>query len=181
MKIYTKTGDKGKTSLVGGKRVFKNDSRLEAYGNVDELNSFLGLLRSKLSEGVECERILSIQNTLFRVGAHLATDVHSTELSDAALVGEPLVLELESWIDEYDNSLPKLTNFIIYGEDEVSALAHVCRAVCRRTERSILTVYQENGLDDAVLRYMNRLSDFLFIFARIESKKHSEIDFFWKK
>ena len=113
MKIYTKTGDKGMTSLVGGKRTKKNDMRLNAYGSVDELNSFLGLLRSKISAKPISEQILEVQNTLFFVGAHLATDRESTSLTSASIVERSKIEALEIWIDEMDKVLPPLKNFII--------------------------------------------------------------------
>jgi len=181
MKIYTKTGDKGKTSLIGGQRVCKDCDRLNAYGTVDELNSFLGLLRAKTMDDDTKAVILDIQNTLFAVGAHLATDKKQTPLGEYAKIKEEKIAFLESKIDLIQNTLPPLTNFIIYGEDELSAICHCCRAIARRAERAIITVNQDNDIDEEVIRYMNRLSDFLFVLARLYAKKAEGVEFFWEK
>ncbi len=179
-KIYTKTGDKGTTSLVGGQRVSKTDIRLQAYGTVDELNAFLGLLKSKLS-GEERNIIHVIQNTLMRIGANLATDTTTTKLPDSAKISSENITFLEENIDKMNDQLPKLTNFIIYGEEETSALAHVCRAITRRAERMILEAKNQVIIDEYVVIYMNRLSDFLFVLARFLTKKNNSNDFFWEK
>ncbi len=181
MKIYTKTGDNGNTSLIGGKRVCKNCDRLNAYGTVDELNSFLGLLRAKIGNPDIKAMILDIQNTLFAVGAHLATDKKQTELGEYAKIKNQKITFLEDKIDLIQNSLPPLTNFIIYGEDELSAICHCCRAIARRAEREIITVNQDNDIDEEVIIYMNRLSDFLFVLARFLAKSMESEEFFWKK
>ena len=181
MKIYTKTGDKGTTSLIGGLRIQKNDIRLIAYGSVDELNSFLGLLRSKVSDSLIHEQILHIQNLLFNIGAHLATDRTVTELGSWGMIKEEDILYLESLIDAMDSELPRLNNFVIYGDSEISALCHVCRAVCRRSERDILTVSEYYAVDLDVLSFMNRLSDYLFVLSRYVNKNDEKDDFFWKK
>lgn len=181
MKIYTKTGDKGTTSLIGGERVMKNDLRLNAYGTVDELNSFLGLLRAKTAEGKMKELIEDIQNTLFAVGANLATDKSTTKVGDCALVGAEKVEKLEKNIDDFQSCLQSLTSFILYGEDEMSAICHCCRAIARRAEREILSVSQVDTLDDNILRYMNRLSDLLFVMARVYTKNEGGEELFWKK
>lgn len=181
MKIYTKTGDKGETSLVGGVRTSKNDIRLNAYGTIDELNSFLGLFRSKLTDVKEKNIILDIQNTLFCIGAHLATDKKTTKVSEFAKISDEKVSKLEELIDEIQKELPKLTEFIIYGEDELSSICHVCRAISRRAEREIITVNQIDTVDNNIMEYMNRLSDFLFVLARFNTKTNNKSDFFWKK
>lgn len=181
MKIYTKTGDNGTSSLIGGQRVSKDDIRLEAYGTVDELNSFLGLLRSKTKDVQIKAVIFDIQNTLFAVGAHLATDKKSTSLGKFAMIEDEKIAFLEEKIDEFQNNLPKLTNFIIYGKDEMSAICHCCRAIARRAERCVITVNQEDKVDDNIMRYINRLSDFLFVLARVYTKNAGGEDFFWEK
>ncbi|MCQ2329739.1 MAG: cob(I)yrinic acid a,c-diamide adenosyltransferase [Paludibacteraceae bacterium] len=181
MKIYTKTGDNGTTSLIGGQRVSKDDVRLEAYGTIDELNSFLGLLRSKTKNEHIKSMIFDIQNTLFAVGAHLATDKKSTAIGKYAMIEDEKIAFLEAKIDEFQNCLPKLTNFIIYGEDEISAICHCCRAIARRAERYIIAVNQVDKVDDNVMRYINRLSDFLFVLARVYTKNAGGEDFFWEK
>jgi cob(I)alamin adenosyltransferase len=181
MKIYTKTGDKGSTSLVGGKRVKKNDLRLQAYGTVDELNSFLGLLRAKSQDDEDKRLILDVQNLLFSIGAHLATDKDMSEESKCPKIEESDIQNIEKTIDFISNSLPKLNNFIVYGEDELSAICHVCRAIARRAERDIISVCQEYTVDDNVMVFMNRLSDLLFVLARRYTKKSSQDDFLWQK
>ena len=181
MKIYTKTGDKGSTSLIGGIRVSKDCDRLNAYGTVDELNSFLGLLRAKTSDDELKALILEIQNTLFAVGAHLATEKKQTPLGDYAKISEEKIDFLEQKIDIFQNALPPLTNFVVYGEDELSAICHCCRAIARRAEREIITVNQANDIDEQVIRYMNRLSDFLFVLARIYVKMSKCDENLWKK
>lgn len=180
MKIYTKTGDNGTTVLIGGSRVFKSDLRIKAYGTVDELNSFLGLLRSKLSEEGK-KIILEIQNTLFTIGANLATDTVKSEIGDFAKISEAKIRFLEDNIDKFEAQLPKINNFIVYGDDEISALCHVCRAVARRAEVEILSAEREYIIDKNLLAYINRLSDFLFVFARILGRKSSDANFFWQK
>lgn len=180
MKIYTKTGDKGTTSLVGGQRVSKTDIRLQAYGTVDELNAFLGLLKTKLS-GAERDMIHTIQNTLMSVGANLATDINTTKLPESVHILEDKITYLEANIDKMNEQLPKLTQFIIYGEEETSALCHVCRAITRRAERMILEAKNQVIIEENIVIYMNRLSDFLFVLARHLTKKNNLDDFFWEK
>ncbi len=170
MKIYTKTGDNGETSLVGGVRILKSDARLEAYGTIDELNSFIGLLRSKtLSEN---DFLLEIQQNLFIVGGYLATDQSRTKLRDSFALSEKVITTIEEKIDEMQKKLPPLDNFVIPGENELSSLSHVCRTITRRAERHI---YRLNGngnmnIDKNLKIYMNRLSDFFFLYARMLSK-----------
>lgn len=181
MKIYTKTGDTGKTFLIGGQRELKNHPRLNAYGTIDELNSFLGLLRSKTKDKNINRLIFDIQNTLFSVGANLATDTQTTKLMDFAKISDQKISEIEEIIDKIQEKLPEIKNFIIYGEDELSALCHVCRAIARRSEREIITVNQEVKIDDNILTYINRLSDLLFVLARYYCMQNQKTDFLWVK
>lgn len=181
MKIYTKTGDKGTTSLIGGKRVLKNSDKLNAYGTIDELNSFLGLLRAKTTDENIKTEILDIQNTLFNVGAYLALDENVEKIPEFAQISDEKIKKLEDLIDFFQENLPKITNFIIYGENELSAICHVCRAVCRRAEREIITVNQQYNIDTNLTTYINRLSDLLFVLARIYTKNEEKSDFLWKK
>ena len=181
MKIYTKTGDKGTTSLIGGKRVLKNSDKLNAYGTIDELNSFLGLLRAKTTDENIKTEILDIQNTLFNVGAYLALDENVEKIPEFAQISDEKIKKLEDLIDFFQENLPKITNFIIYGENELSAICHVCRAVCRRAEREIITVNQQYNINTNVTTYINRLSDLLFVLARIYTKNEEKSDFLWKK
>ena len=181
MKIYTKTGDKGTTSLIGGKRVLKNSDKLNAYGTIDELNSFLGLLRAKTTDENIKNEILDIQNTLFNVGAHLALDENVEKIPEFAQINDEKIKKIEDLIDFFQENLPKITNFIIYGENELSAICHVCRAICRRAEREIITVNQQYNIDNNIVTYVNRLSDFLFVLARVYTKNEEKSDFLWKK
>ena len=166
MKIYTKSGDRGRTSLATGKRVSKSDLRSEAYGTADELNSFVGLLRSVLmSSCCRCKEPIDVQlgwlqNRLFDLGAILAgLDMQLSEGS---------VNQLESWIDEMQEELPELRAFILPGGDEVVAICHVCRTVSRRLERSMVVWREESGEDvsEEVWQFVNRLSDYYFVLAR---------------
>ena len=168
MKIYTKTGDNGETSLVGGVRILKSDARLEAYGTIDELNSFIGLLRSKtLSEN---DVLLEIQQNLFIVGGYLATDQSRTKLRDSFVLSEKVITTIEEKIDEMQKKLPPLDNFVIPGENELSSLSHVCRTITRRAERHIYRLNGNMNIDKNLKIYMNRLSDFFFLYARMLSK-----------
>ena len=143
MKIYTKTGDKGMTSLVGGTRVAKTDVRLEAYGTVDELNAHLGLLVAYLSDGDDKTFLRQVQDTLFAVGSHLATDRRKTELKAASIITPGQVEAVERAIDSIDRLLPPLTAFVLPGGSLAAAQCHVCRTVCRRAERRILALADE--------------------------------------
>ena len=166
MKIYTKSGDKGRTSLATGKRVSKSDLRLEAYGTADELNSFVGLLRSKVVQlsvdwrmGIDAQ-LGWIQNRLFDLGAILAG-------SDMPLA-EGAVNQMEKWIDEMQEKLPELRTFILPGGDETVSVCHVCRTVARRLERSMVVWHEESSepLAEDVWQFVNRLSDYCFVLAR---------------
>lgn len=177
--VYTRTGDKGMTSLVGGTRVAKNDIRLEAYGTVDELNSEIGLLISLISDEHDIAFLRGVQNKLFVVGSNLATDQSITELQQASTVPAEAVEDMEHEIDRIDSALPVHKAFVLPGGCEASAVCHVCRTVCRRCERRILTLAQEAVVQDELMRYINRLSDYLFVLSRkinVDSKKD---EIFW--
>lgn len=164
MKIYTRTGDSGQTSLVGGKRVSKTHPRLEAYGTVDELSSHLGLLASLLTDHHHRQTILTIQQTLFSLSAILATEPESKWQPEPLSPSHTEKLEAE--IDHLQQQLPALHAFIIPGGSQAACQAHVCRTVCRRAERCILALTEEIEVSADVLRYVNRLSDYLFVLAR---------------
>lgn len=165
-KLYTKTGDKGKTSLLGGSKVSKSDLRIEAYGNVDELNSFLGYLKDQHEvEDKLKQQLYWIQENLFTIGSALATDPNFTGF-ELPKVTETEVSQLEVWIDKFDSEVPPLKNFILPGGHPVVSWSHVCRSVCRRTERSIVALGNNEKVDEVIVRFINRLSDYLFIFAR---------------
>ena len=164
MKIYTRTGDSGQTSLVGGKRVPKTHPRLEAYGTVDELSSHLGFLSSLLTDEHHRDVILSVQQTLFDLSAILATEAGSKWQPEP--LPASLVERLEAEIDTLQQKVPVMRAFIIPGGSQAASQAHVCRTVCRRAERCILALTEEIAVSAEVLRYVNRLSDYLFVLAR---------------
>lgn len=166
--IYTRTGDAGKTSLVGGVRVSKTHDRLEAYGTLDELNSFLGMLIALIDDEEERKNLLSIQNSLFAVGAYLATDVARTELREETYISDEDIARLEESIDRLDASLPALKAFVLPGGSYPASVCHVCRTICRRAERRMLSL-EESGICEIAANYkcfINRLSDYLFVLSR---------------
>lgn len=167
MKIYTKTGDAGTTSLVGGVRISKSDIRLDAYGTIDELNSFLGLLRAEMNNDDLQQFILHIQHNMFVIGGYLATDMTKSELSDSLQLNDREVVLIEKAIDEIEEKLPRLSNFVVPGENRISALCHVCRSITRRAERQIYALDKVAPVSVEVKKYINRLSDYLFVLARI--------------
>lgn len=180
-KIYTLTGDNGTTALVGGKRVDKDDVRVEAYGTVDELNSQIGLLarNPKLTYPGLPELILKIQNKLFNIGSYLATD-NQTKKEIWGLTDDD-VKELETKIDEMSETLPPMKAFILPGGSKLSCLADVCRTVTRRTERRVVTLSKTAPVDPLVIRYLNRLSDFFFVFARFNNVSNQVEEILWNK
>jgi len=176
MKIYTRTGDSGTTSLVGGTRVSKNSPRLNAYGTVDELNSHLGLLAADaLTPDDVRSQITMIQNTLFNLGAQLATEPDSKYRPPH--ITPQHIADLESLIDTLTESLPQQKNFILPGGTTVAAQAHIARTVARRAERLILDITP--AVDPEALRYINRLSDYLFTLARYLNHIHNHQDTPW--
>lgn len=165
-KVYTKTGDKGTTSLVGGVRISKSDDRLEAYGTVDELNSFLGLLDTQVTDEPIKEVITRIQSNLFNVGTHLATDQSQTPLYESAKLKEGEIEFLEQQIDQIMKELPERQGFVLPGGCHSAALAHVCRTICRRAERRAITLSEQAAISSEIIQYLNRLSDYLFVLAK---------------
>ncbi|MDR3235958.1 MAG: cob(I)yrinic acid a,c-diamide adenosyltransferase [Prevotellaceae bacterium] len=163
MKIYTKTGDKGATALVGGNRVPKNDIRVEAYGTVDELISFIGVLRTQSVTKVQDAALLRIEKCLMTAAAHLANDGTSKKLPNLT---EDDIRFLETEIDAMSAALPPLHAFVLPAPPASAAWCHVARSVCRRAERAALTVKQKSGVPDEVMIYLNRLSDYLFVLSR---------------
>jgi len=166
MNIYTKTGDDGTTGLVGGTRVPKDDIRLEAYGSVDELNSFLGLLRTEKLEEQDSEFIENVQHLLFRIGSWLATDTTVTEPRFVDPVPKEKLFSIETEIDNISEKLPKMHNFILPGGNRTSSLCHICRTICRRSERNVIKLSNIHRVDKNILIYLNRLSDYLFVLGR---------------
>ena len=165
-KVYTRGGDKGLTSLVGGQRVSKASTRLEAYGTVDELSSQLGLLAAMLAEGHDHDLIERIQNCLFNLCTNLATDQDQTPLYPSAHLPEGEIALLEQEVDAIMALLPERQGFILPGGTKEAAQAHVCRTVCRRAERLIVALSEEATVSPEVQQYINRLSDYLFVLAK---------------
>ena len=165
MKIYTKNGDEGMTSLVGGKRVKKCCARLDSYGSVDELNSFIGLLVTYITDEADIAFLQKIQGELFMVGGSLATDLSVSEAR--CEVTQAMISDIESEIDSLSVALPPLRSFVVPGGSRAAALAHVCRTVCRRAERCVFALIEEGGaVEENVAVYLNRLSDYFFVLAR---------------
>jgi cob(I)alamin adenosyltransferase len=165
MKIYTKTGDAGQTTLFGGKKVIKSAMRLHAYGTIDELSALLGLILCEQMDDVLRSEIQSIQKRLFFLSTDLATPLGSTATIER--IDAQKTLLLEEWIDRYDEILQPLTTFIVAGGTKLSALLHLARTVCRRAERWMVSLQEEEQINPECLKYMNRLSDYLFTVARI--------------
>ena len=180
-KVYTKTGDQGETSIIGGIRVKKSCERLEAYGTVDELSSHLGLLASMLPDGEDKDLIIRIQNNLFSVCSNLATDQSQTPLYDSARLPDGEIQVLEHKVDEIMNLLPERQGFILPGGTQAAALAHVCRTVCRRAERRIVALSEVAQISPETLQYVNRLSDYLFVLAKKINFNTGVSEIIWQK
>lgn len=178
MKIYTKTGDEGNTSLLGGKRLPKYHLRIEAYGTVDELNSFLGHLADQEVSQSHQSFIREIQETLFSIGSHLATEPENTQVK-LPEVSTTLLGALEESIDHMEEGLSPLKNFILPGGHPANSLAHVCRSICRRAERRIAQLHHSAPVDPQILAIFNRLSDWLFVFSRFISAKTQTKEVEW--
>lgn len=181
MKIYTKTGDDGTTGLVGGSRVKKFDIRLEAYGTVDELNATLGVLRSMSIAENDKLLIIEIQNKLFNIGSRLASDEKGEAYTANLAITDGNIELLEKAIDEYEHDLPELTHFILPGGDPASAQCHVARTVCRRAERRVLEFAGEIPIHINTVKYLNRLSDLLFVLSRKTASENGVAETAWKK
>lgn len=179
MKIYTKTGDKGQTSLVSGERVAKNHLRIEAYGTVDELNACIGLMKDSAKYRGAVERWEEIQSLLFSIGSHLAaTEKNKMPLPE---LEEGDINQLEADMDQMDGELQALRNFIIPGGDLSSSYAHMARTICRRAERRIIDLEAaELSIHPVILPFLNRLSDYLFTCARFLTLKHEGAETTWK-
>lgn len=165
MKIYTKTGDQGSTSLFGGKRVSKADLRIDTYGTVDELNSWIGVLRDQSVNQLRKEILVEIQDRLFTIGSILATEPENTKVKIPSLAESDITL-LEVKMDEMDAVLPPMRFFVLPGGNTSVSFGHVTRTVCRRAERLVISLDQTEKVDPLVIKYMNRLSDYLFMLCR---------------
>ena len=180
-KVYTKTGDKGTTSLVGGIRINKADVRLEAYGTVDELNSHIGLLSAYVKDITIDDVLTRIQSDLFIVGTHLATDQSQTPLYPSAILPENEVEFIENEIDKILSELPEKLGFVLPGGSVAASQAHVCRTVCRRAERCVLRLAQEATVGEEILQFLNGLSDFFFVLAKKMNIIDGNSEKIWQK
>lgn len=176
-KIYTRTGDEGYTSLAGGKRVPKTNERIEAYGTVDELNAFIACLLDTVDDREDREFLLRIQNNLFTLGAYLATE----NTAGSCPIAQEEIDALEKEMDQTDELVPPLKAFVLPGGCPSNSGAHVCRTVCRRAERSIYRIAGQERIDPVVLKYVNRLSDYFFLFARKQNFIHNISEITWDK
>ncbi|MCD8301810.1 MAG: cob(I)yrinic acid a,c-diamide adenosyltransferase [Prevotellaceae bacterium] len=177
--VYTRTGDTGTTSLASGQRVPKTNARLEAYGTLDELNSFIGLLMSNLTEEADRNFLLQVQNHLFSLGSRLATDAE--EIPWRCSVDEQAVADMEHAIDEADQVAGGWRGFVLPGGCQAASLAHVCRTVCRRLERRVYAMEGWESLEPELLQYVNRLSDYFFILAKKQNILQGVEEKIWKK
>ncbi len=180
MKIYTRTGDAGETGLFGGARVEKDDTRVEAYGTVDELNSCIGVARALGTSAQTDASLLQIQHDLFTVGAELACVPGKEDKLRMALVAEADIQRLEGWIDQSEAPLEPLKNFVLPGGSPSAAELHRARTVCRRAERRTLTAGRTSPIRPEVVIYLNRLSDLLFVLARYENHHAGIADIPWR-
>lgn len=177
MKIYTKTGDKGETSLIGGVRVPKYHLRIEAYGTVDELNSYLGYCAAASLDETERNRVKYIQDRLFTIGSNLASDPKSRMVVPD--ITESDISDLEEAMDNMNTKLPELKNFILPGGSRDLAMMHVARCVCRRAERLVTALSAEAEIESLILRYLNRLSDYVFVLARYQALLDNQDEITW--
>lgn len=178
MKIYTKTGDQGTTSLFGGKRVLKSDLRIDTYGTVDELNSWIGVLRDQ-SVNQNRSALIEIQDRLFTIGSILATEPGNTKVKIPALT-ETDISFLEKEIDTMDSVLPPMRFFVLPGGHQAVSFGHVTRTVCRRAERLVIALNQVDPINDLVIKYLNRLSDYLFVLCRMMAHELQATETPWK-
>jgi cob(I)alamin adenosyltransferase len=175
-RIYTKTGDTGETGLFGGSRVLKSHIRVDAYGTVDELNAFIGLLHDSLTEEPVRELLRQVQHRLFSIGAALASDPVLPMPADLRAADIQI---LEDAMDTMDDQLPELKNFILPGGFPTVSLCHVCRTVCRRAERLTVALHEHEPVEGLILQYLNRLSDYFFILARYLGHRAGASEIVW--
>ena len=182
VRIYTKTGDKGQTSLFGGKRVSKDDLRIEAIGTIDELNAALGVSASFVDDKQILLVIKQIQNDLFNIGAELANpNKIGKDTKQLFHLDKPKILELEKIIDQLDNNLPTLNRFILPGGTNSASLLQLSRSIARRAERRLITLSRKERVNPNLLSYINRLSDLLFVISRHLNHKSKTLENLWKK
>lgn len=165
MKIYTKKGDSGKTGLIGGTRVSKGSMRIDAYGTIDELNSYVGVVRDHLNNETQIAQLIEIQDRLFTIGSSLASDPEKSTMKIPDLTMNDVNV-LEQWMDKMDESLPEMRFFVLPGGHPAVSFCHVARCICRRAERIIVELSKNEFVADLVMVYVNRLSDYLFVLSR---------------
>ena len=179
--VYTRRGDEGMTDLVGGVRIKKSDIRLEAYGTIDELSSHLGLLLTLMApDDDDRSLVVRIQNDLFNIGTHLATDQSQTPLYDSARLPEGETERLEQAIDRINDLLPGFQGFVLPGGTQAAAQCHVCRTVCRRAERRIDSLMETAVVGDDIVKFINRLSDYLFVLAKKINFNAGQDEIIWQ-
>ncbi len=179
MKIYTKKGDDGTTSLLGGTRLSKNNIRIEAYGTLDELNSYLGLLRDQSANESRVGELKQIQEVLFTIGSHLAAEPGESKFPLPEIKDED-ILFLEKEIDKMEESLEPMKNFILPGGHSSVSICHICRCICRRAERQVISLAELEEVKPVIKKYLNRLSDFLFVLSRKISEEVKAEETAWK-
>lgn len=179
MKVYTKTGDTGTTALFGGKRVSKADGRIDAYGTVDELNSYIGMLRDQEVNLARKDELIEIQDRLFTVGSILATEPGNTKVKVPQLNEEDVVF-LEKKMDTMNELLPEMKFFVLPGGHQSVSFCHIARCVCRRAERLAISLLDEAEVPEIVIKYLNRLSDYLFVLSRMMTQELSAEEVTWK-
>ncbi len=179
MKIYTKTGDKGLTSLFGGKRVPKHHIRIEAYGTVDELNSYIGLIRDQKVDENTFKVLIEIQDRLFTLGSMLATEPGNEKVKVPQLFEEDITL-LENEIDKMNETLPEMRSFVLPGGHQTVSYCHIARCVCRRAERLAVHLTEVEPVQEIVVKYLNRLSDYLFVLSRKLTQDNNANEIPWK-
>jgi len=179
-KIYTKNGDSGNTQLVGGESISKSSIRICSVGDIDELNSYLGMLRTLLVYNADFSKALSqIQNDLFDIGCIVSTP-HEKTFAGMRVISETNIQFLEDWIDSFSKNLAELKSFVLPGGNMLNSFMHISRAVCRRAERNLWKLNESEAICNNVLVYMNRLSDFLFAFSRFEIHRSGGTEYLWK-
>lgn len=178
MKIYTRHGDYSETSVIGGKKIAKDDAYIDAIGCIDELNSVIGIIISFSDDNELKEHLIKIQRTLFVIGSDLAAPVE--EKTGTIRLSANKVSEIETLIDNINNELPKIETFILPGGNKLASLLHFARAVCRKSERSVVTLSKRNKINEIILSYLNRLSALLFVLARRINQKKKVQEMFWR-
>ncbi|MEM6522227.1 MAG: cob(I)yrinic acid a,c-diamide adenosyltransferase [Bacteroidota bacterium] len=178
MKVYTKTGDKGTTSLFGGSRVSKSHIRIDSYGTVDELNSYVGLLRDQSINANKIDLLIKIQDRLFTIGSILATEPGNNKVKVPELLSSD-VEDLERAMDEMDALLPEMKSFVLPGGHQSVSFCHIARCVCRRAERLVIELSQNEVVDNLVVQYLNRLSDYLFVLSRLMAQELKIVETPW--